>query len=127
MRRREFLARAVALPVAAAAAGCQYSFEQGVFNECRAAVERPSLVEPIVSAAWKGLVPERVWDMHVHLVGNGRGGKVWMSPEYDRTFSMMHVRRVFFTDGACGGNDEARVDEAAVERLIHLPDGLPAG
>ena len=54
-------------------AGCKFSMEQGLFSECREGTNLNAL--PIVQAAWKGLNPERVWDVHAHLFGNGRSGQ----------------------------------------------------
>ena len=127
MRRREFMKRALVLP-AAALAGCEFSIEQGLFNECRARVEHESVVEPLVNAAWKGLDPRKVWDSHAHLFGNGRSGKgIWLSPAYEKTFSAMRVRRMFFLDGACAGRDDGGTDEAIVQRLVRIADDFPIG
>jgi mannonate dehydratase len=125
MRRRQFLKGALALP-AAALAGCELDFEQGLFNECR---ESPDAhVEPFVAAAWKGLAPEKVWDSHAHLFGNGRSGRgIWLSATYDRPFSAMRVRRMFFLDGSCAGRDDERTDEEIVRRLTLIADQLPRG
>ena len=67
LTRRAFLALGVS-----SLAGCKFSMEQGLFSECREGTDLNAL--PIVQAAWKGLNPERVWDVHAHLFGNGRSG-----------------------------------------------------
>lgn len=125
--RRELLARALALPAAATLAGCEFSFEQGLFNECLADFDRP-LAQPLVAAAWKTLDPAKVWDCHAHLFGNGRsGGGIWLSRKYDEVASAMRLRRMFFLDGACGGAYDDGTDERVVRRITHIADALPVG
>lgn len=126
MRRRQFLQGAVALP-AALLAGCEFSTEQGLFNECRPDYDR-ALAGPLVDEAWKGLDPAKVWDSHAHLFGNGRsGGGIWLSGKYDDLFSAMRIRRTFFLDGACGGDYDEGTDERIVRRLGHIVEALPKG
>ena len=45
--------------------------EQGLRNDCRAAVPAWVARHPVLEAAWAGIDPARVWDCHVHLVGMG--------------------------------------------------------
>jgi mannonate dehydratase len=86
------------------------------------------LAQPIVAAAWEGLKPDRVWDSHAHLFGNGQSGQgIWLHEDYERTFSMARQRRRFFEDAACGGADQQRLDQGIVERLRRLADDFPAG
>jgi mannonate dehydratase len=123
--RRAFLRMASLAPLAAIG-GCKFSFEQGLFNLCRAGLE--ASVRPAVEAAWRGLRPDRVWDAHAHLFGNGLSGKgIWLNPEYDSTMSGAGLRRKFFLDGACGGKDDASTDDAIIGRIGQLADALPAG
>lgn len=128
VNRRAFLARSLVIGSPASLAGCPLSFEQGLFNECRAAVERPDIVAPLAAQAWNGLEADQVWDSHAHLFGNGHSGQgVWLHPSYEALVSMPKARRVFFQDAACGGRDESRLDQAIVERLSRLADALPPG
>jgi mannonate dehydratase len=127
IRRRDFVKGALALP-AALLAGCEFTFEDGVFNECRAEIGNRAIVDPFLAAAWKGLDPAKVWDSHAHLFGNGRGGGgIWLSPAYDNPFSVMRARRTFFLDGACGGTYDSKTDERVVQRIAHLADAMPPG
>jgi len=128
MKRRDFLASAVAFPAAAMLAGCEFSFEQGLFNECRDEIGNRSIVDPLVAAAWQGLDPSKVWDSHAHLFGNGRGGPgIWLSAAYDNPLSAMRARRTFFLDGACGGDYDEGTNERVVKRIAHLIDAFPPG
>jgi uncharacterized protein len=128
MRRREFLRAALAAP-ALALGGCRLplSLEQGLMGDCGKAHDM--LRNPWVAAAWQGLRPERVWDVHAHLFGNGRsGGGIWVEPEYDRPTSIQaRIRHAFFMNAGCVGEDEDRLDQAVVARLVHIVDECPRG
>ena len=119
MNRRAFLAAMGA----ATLAGCSdLSMEQGLFNECRDPQAGNLSRHPIVQDAWKGLQADQVWDVHVHLFGNGVGKDgVWLNPSFDR------IRHAFFMNAACAGDDEAHVDEGIVARLGKQLDEFPPG
>lgn len=125
--RRAFLRAAVAAPFALT--GCQFSFEQGFMNECRDPHAVSLTSHPLVRGAWDGLRADRVWDVHVHLFGNGRGDKgVWIDPHFDQGYGpASRARRMFFMNAACAGNDESRLDREMVGRLARLADELPPG
>lgn len=127
--RRTFLRAALAAPAVAALGGCRLplSLEQGLMGDCGKAHDM--LRNPWVAEAWKGLRPERVWDMHTHLFGNGRsGGGIWVEPEYDRPRSLEgRLRHAFFMNGGCVGDDEDRLDQGMVARLVHIADEHPRG
>ncbi|MDH5263576.1 MAG: amidohydrolase [Betaproteobacteria bacterium] len=129
MNRRRFLGAAAVAAAASALTGCRFSFEQGLFNECRAPGGHRIFREPLVRAAWSGLDPARVWDCHAHLFGNGRSGSgIFLSPGFDRPTTLAgQVRRAMFFNAACGGEDEERLDQAVVERIGHLAGELPVG
>lgn len=126
MRRREFLGMAALAPAALALGGCQMTIEQGLMGECR---DPAGSTDPLVAAAWAGLHPERVWDVHTHLFGNGRsGGGIWVEPDYDRPKSIgARVRHAFFRNAGCTGPDEDRLDQAMIERLARIADSCPTG
>jgi mannonate dehydratase len=128
VNRRRLLG-AAAVAAAGALAGCRFSFEQGLFNECRAPGGHRVLREPLVRAAWDGLDFSRVWDCHAHLFGNGRAGSgIYLNPGFDRPTTLAgRVRRAMFFNAACGGEDEDRLDIAVAERIAHLADEFPAG
>ncbi len=119
MNRRCFLA----VMGASTLAGCSnFSLEQGLFNDCRDPHAGNLSQHPIVLDAWKGLQADQVWDVHVHLFGNGLGHEgVWLNPKFDR------IRHTFFMNAACAGKDEAHVDEGIVARLAKQLDEFPAG
>ena len=127
MRRRDFLGLAGAAASAALLGGCDKSLEEGLLGDCRVMKDPGRL--PLVQAAWQGLDPARVWDMHVHLFGNGRSRSgVWADAAIDMPTGIdARVRKKLFMNGGCVGEDEARVDQGMVERLALLADQFPAG
>jgi len=81
----------------------------------------------VVRAAWDGIAPERVWDVHVHLIGTGDSGQgPWLS---SRAWSPRHpmtvARRILLTNAACA--QRGAVDQSFVARLDQLAEGLPPG
>lgn len=128
MRRRDFLRAAAALPLAGLG-GCKLplTLEQGLMSAC--ARGNALLALTVVARAWEGLRPDRVWDVHTHLFGNGRSGAgIWVAPDYDRPRSIgARVRHAFFKNGGCVGDDEDRLDQGMVARLVHLADECPPG
>jgi mannonate dehydratase len=126
VRRREFL-RAGVFATASVLGGCTMSLEQGLWGECH----EPTGItnDPLLHAAWEGLRPERVWDVHTHLFGNGRsGGGIWVEPDYDHPSSIgARVRHAFFMNAGCVGDDQDRLDQSAVERLSRIADTFPPG
>ena len=126
MNRRRFLRAASAAPLLGLGGCGRFSFEQGLFSECRTV---SLAADPLVAEAWRGLDPAKVWDVHVHLLGNGRSrGGIWVEPSFDRPFwPEARVRHAFFRNGACMGDDEERFDNAMVTRLTQIADQLPAG
>ncbi|MBL0140587.1 MAG: amidohydrolase family protein [Betaproteobacteria bacterium] len=129
MNRRGFLGAAAAAACASALAGCRYSLEQGLFNECRSPGGHRLFRDRVVRAAWEGVDSTRVWDCHAHLFGNGRTGSgIYLNPGFDRPSTLAgQMRRALFFNAACGEEDEERLDRAVVERLAHLADELPVG
>ncbi len=128
MRRREFLSAGIALS-AATLPGCKLTLEQGMFNECLAPRGHAVLSHPLVQSAWEGLRADQVWDCHAHLFGNGRSRQgIWVNRDFDEPTAMAaRVRRAMFVNAGCAGSDEARLDQAALERLRQLAAALPAG
>ena len=126
MNRRAFLRVATVAPLATAA-GCKLSFEQGLYSECRAGIDPAAA--PLVEAAWRGLRPELVWDVHAHVFGNGRGGVgILVGPELDKPFwPGARARREFVMNGGCVGADDDQVDQRMMRQLTRLANELPAG
>ena len=127
MNRRHFLGLSAAAPLLAAGGCRRFSLEQGLMGSCGRGRDLPR--NPWVAKAWEGLRADRVWDVHVHLFGNGRsGGGIWVEPDLDRPQTLIgRVRHAFFMNGGCVGEDEERLDQGMVARLAHVADECPAG
>lgn len=128
--RRAFM-RSTALLGAAALSGCKLPvpLEQGVYNACADQLPEGVLANPWVKRAIDGVAMNQVWDVHCHLLGNGRGGSgIYVDPAFDAGEGLRNrVQRAMFASGACLGRDEARWDTRMVERLVHLMSQLPPG
>ncbi len=104
------------------------SLEQGLLNPCRSGPLSAQALSA-VDQAWEGVRPAEMWDVHVHLFGNGRSGSgLHIDADLDRPRTPMGLaRRTFFLNAGCAGDDDERVDERVVARLAQLADGLPKG
>jgi len=82
-----------------------------------------------VQAAWEGLDPAQVWDSHAHLVGTGDSGSgIYVNPRMESLLNPAeYARRLFFLNAGCAHDATGRVDQAYVERLHNLVDGLRPG
>lgn len=127
MRRRAFLQAAACAP-ALALAGCHFSFEQGLFGECRPG-HAHGAAGRMIDDAWRGIDASKVWDVHAHLFGNGRSGSgIYVDPDFDRPRTPMgFARRTFFMNAGCVGDDDGRLDQGMVHRLVQLVDRCPPG
>lgn len=126
IRRRDFLAAALCAP---ALAGCgQLSLEQGLMGECRPPASDAAHAR-LLDEVWKDLRADQVWDVHVHLFGNGRGRSgIFVDPDFDRPRTPLgYLRRTFFMNGGCVSGDEERLDQAMAQRLLERVDRFPRG
>jgi mannonate dehydratase len=82
-----------------------------------------------VRSAWAGLDPAKVWDSHAHLVGTGdSGGGVFVNPATGSLLNPgQYARRLFFLNAGCAHEARGSVDDAYVERLHNLIDGMRPG
>jgi len=57
----------------------------------------------LVRAAWEGLDPEQVWDMHAHLLGTGDSSSgIFLNPDLENLLDPAnYARRIFFLNAAC--------------------------
>jgi mannonate dehydratase len=126
LNRRRFAFGAAA---AAALAGCELSFEQGLWNPCLARLPRRLAEHELVRAAWEGVDPQQVWDAHAHLVGNGDSASgIVVNPRMDSLLSpAQYARQLFFLNAGCAHDAPGSVDRAYVERMHNLIDGLKPG
>jgi len=100
-----------------------------LWNPCLAALPPRLANHDLVQAAWEGLDPANVWDAHTHLVGTGDSGSgIYVNPRMESLLKPAeYARRLFFLNAGCAHDAPGRVDQAYVERIHNLVDGLRPG
>jgi mannonate dehydratase len=119
---------------AAAVAGLFTSIEAqaalpGLNNPCRGRLPDALAQHDLVRAAFDGLDPAALWDVHAHLLGTGDSGSgCTVHPSMSQWWRPIEVlRRQAILNAACVGGDAASVDRAYIERLLALTADFPAG
>lgn len=128
MNRRQFMLAAGGLAVAGAAyAAWRHWPDAGLSHSCLTGMPDSLLQHPTYQQIWRGVRPDQVWDMHVHLVGVGdASNETWFNPDMDSwTHPLLKLQKAFYMDGTCA--DPARIDESTVEKLTQLATAIPAG
>jgi mannonate dehydratase len=132
MKRRDLLHLLALSPfggVAAANANAPAA-PQAQPDSCAAPLPADLARHELVTAAWDGIEPARVWDAHSHLVGTGgSGGGASVHPDTMSWRSPLErARRLLILDAACIDEEpDATLDARYVARLRHLLAVLPAG
>lgn len=141
MNRRDFLASLCLCCLSGAADALPFRKDEGAgwMNTCKSGLPDHLRNHPLVAAAWSGLNPALVWDVHTHLLGDGASGSdCWISPKMQSIFyPQQFMQRQFFENGGCvdgergnpggQGNLEGGLDDAYLGRLAHLIDEFPMG
>jgi mannonate dehydratase len=119
---------------AAAVAGLFTSLQShaalpGLNNPCRGALPAALAQHDLVLAAFDGLDPAALWDVHAHLLGTGDSGSgCTVHPSMSQWWRPIEVlRRHAILNAACVGGDAASIDRAYVDRLLSLTADFPAG
>jgi uncharacterized protein len=101
----------------------------GLDNPCRGKLPEALAQHDIVRAAFEGLDPSALWDVHAHLLGTGDSGSgCTVHASMNQWWRPIEVlRRQAILNAACVGGDATSVDRAYVERLISLTHDFPAG
>ena len=83
----------------------------------------------LVQAAWEGLNASKVWDMHVHLIGNGDSGSgAWANPAmYSLLQPFDYLHGAFYANAACLDTRSGDVDRSYVARLSALHGNMRQG
>jgi predicted TIM-barrel fold metal-dependent hydrolase len=128
MNRRSFLALGAAA-AGLATSGCDFSFDQGVFNACRAALPDDLANHPLLRSAWQGLDPAKVWDVHCHVFGNGDSGSaLWFNPRMESVWNFKeYLQKIFYLNAGCAHDDPGKVDLSVVDRLLDQCEAMPPG
>ena len=118
MRRRLFSGAGCAAGMLAS--GCDFSLRDGIFNACRTDLPPELKNHALVQAAWKGLDPEKVWDTHCHVFGDGDSGSgLWYNPRLNQVWRPKgYVQKSFYVNASCVDESPGNVDRSFVERLL---------
>ncbi len=131
MKRRDFLAATALCCIADMAKALPISMGEGsnLFNQCKSGLPEPLRDHELLKAAWDGLDPRQVWDMHAHLLGDGKSGSgCWISPKMKSIlYPSQFLQRKFFENAACASEDDGGLDDSYLARLAYLVDELPPG
>jgi mannonate dehydratase len=77
--------------------------------------------QALIRAAWEGLDPTKVLDVHCHVLGLGVGGTgCFVHPDSMSYLSPIRMLKTRFYKGAAGIYDESKADALFVERLVDL-------
>jgi uncharacterized protein len=101
----------------------------GLDNPCRGKLPEALALHDLVRAAFEGLDPNALWDVHAHLLGTGDSGSgCTVHASMNQWWRPIEVlRRQAILNAACVGGDASSVDRAYVERLVSLTHDFPAG
>ncbi|MCW5605611.1 MAG: hypothetical protein KIT18_13805, partial [Burkholderiales bacterium] len=128
-RRKILFASFAALTGLGAVAAWRHWPEQGFANPCRATLP-PRLAEhELVRAAWDGIDARNMWDCHAHLAGTGdSGGGIWINPRmHNVLYPLQFAQRLFYLNAGCAHDAQGSIDEAYIERMHNLLDGMRPG
>ncbi len=129
MNRRRFLGAAGATGAAGLLGGCDFSLTQGLLNACHADMPQHLRTHALVAAAWHGLDPRNVWDVHCHLLGTGDSGSgIWINPTLERIWQpAQYLQRLFYMNASCAHQSPGRVDASVVDRLLNQSEAMAPG
>lgn len=101
-------------------------------NPCLGGLPSGLANHALVRAAWAGLEPAKVWDMHVHIAGIGDSGSgMRVNPAMDSlAHPLLFAQKRVFMDAACAKGDRLAkrgVDHAYLDRLIEQAAAFPPG
>jgi uncharacterized protein len=131
MNRRDILAGMALCCIADMAKALSFSVDSGstLLNPCKTLLPDRLREHELVRAAWDGLDASQVWDVHAHLLGDGKSGSgCWISPKMHSIFyPQQFLQRKFFENGACATDDDGGLDDSYLARLANVIDEFPAG
>lgn len=124
--RRRALLGAVA---AASLTGFDLSLRDGLLNKCLGEMPAGLRDDPRVRGVWQGLDPAKVWDTHVHVIGDGDSGSgLWFNPRMSRLWNVQeYVRRKIYINAACIDDSPGRIDLSFMEHLLAQCRAMPPG
>jgi len=125
MNRRHFLG----LGAASLLTGCDFTLRDGLKNACEPPLSPNLHDHPLVLAAWRGLDPAKVWDVHCHAMGAGDSGTgPWMNPAMEHFWRpVLFVQRLFYLNAGCADTTPGKIDLSVAERVLEQSAAMPAG
>ena len=101
----------------------------GWTNPCRGALPQRLARHELVRAAFEGIDPRALWDVHAHLLGTGDSGSgCSVHPSLSSWWHPIEMlRRRAILNAACVRGDAPSIDRAYVERLAALTRDFPPG
>lgn len=104
-------------------------FTGKLLNACKRGLPANLRDHAFTQRAFEGLQSDKVWDVHVHLLGTGDSGSgCQISPKLESLlYPMQFLQKKFFLNGACVDENLKQVDLDYVARLQLLMADFPAG
>ena len=131
MNRRRFMGCLCMGGVALSAKAFSFQLDQGasLMNPCARPLPDNLREHELVKAAFAGLKPENIWDVHAHLLGTGDSASgCWINPKMRSVlYPGQYLQKKFFLNAACVDEARQRVDANFVARLKQLIGEFPAG
>jgi len=103
------------------------AFLDGIlFNPCGTSLPLHLRNHPIVIAAWKGLEPERCWDVHAHIAGIGdTNSGIFTTPEMSSLWHpIQYAQHKIYLNAGC--TEKGQIDQSYIERMKHLVEEVNA-
>ena len=127
VHRRRFLGAGLAASLLAT--GCDFTLRHGVFNACIAELPPELRDHPLVTAAWRGIDPAKMWDTHCHVFGNGDSGSgLWFNPRLENILKPLgYIQRGFYVNASCVDESPGKADKSFVARLLAQCQGMAPG
>jgi uncharacterized protein len=130
MKRRDFLAGLGLCCIADMARAIPLNVDENnsFLNPCKRGMPAALREHALLREAWDGLDATRVWDVHAHLLGDGKAGSgCWISPKMRSIFyPHQFAQRKFFENAGCATEDgDGGLDESYLARLAQLMDEFP--
>lgn len=125
LTRRALLAGAAA----AGLTGFDLGVRDGLLNKCLGPLPAPLRDDPRVRAAWQGLDAAKVWDMHIHVFGDGDSGSgLWFNPRMSQLWRPVeYLRRKVYINASCIDDQPGRIDASFIAQLLAQAQGMDPG